>query len=692
MGRVFYFFGISVLYLMLNQALSAEEFSSWRSKKNAQSLFHFLRANGDAHWAYFQPEAEHLLKPFFEFEGWVLGDPHIQNFSVIQVNGQNFYIPYDFDDSGQAPFILDFLRLLTTSQSRGLDHQSMVSAYIEGLEGVLREPPRQLQSVLKTSLSDYERHQRKFLSKFINKNRFKHGEFDLQPVARQQRDALMPYIVGEPLDFAVYKKPDGGSQGVLRYWVLVEKDGELHFLEFKKMVRPSVAQFRDQVSDQERLSAVLQNYWPESLQVHWQAVEIDKEVFLRRWRQVDLLKVHRVFKNPASSQKMAEWSAYMLGDSHKKQNPEYAKTVIEEEPQFRLGLGTYTEHFLRESKDVFRTPLNSQIQISGDVRYRYQWRKEGLKPSRNQHKLRARLNIDAVLSKQLSGHVQLTTGEEAASSHENLGDGFINKEIFLSRAYIDYHPLDRLNVWLGKMPKPFYLPGDSQLIWDSTVHPEGVALMVQDIKPQGEVFWNASAFMLQENFRNKKMENPPDQTVAVGQLGGHFYWQDWIMTVGGGPTIFNSLAGTQFADMGDKSGLGNTDGGKKTYLYDYHLAETFLEIKRSFLGVNTGLYGHYVKNWAAPEGNEAYLYGLFLSPYSWRLGYAYTKVEPDAVVGAFNYSNPADGGTDYRGQIVSIEYRPTKELRLRTTAFFMKQGLTAPEDFDKIRFDITLKF
>lgn len=89
---------------------------------------------------------------------------------------------------------------------------------------------------------------------------------------------------------------------------------------------------------------------------------------------------------------------------------------------------------------IFRSS-NSVAPAEQDVRARY----------------RARLNFDKGIDSQLDTHFQLGSGtfENPLTDNTDFGGGISKGPIFLSEAWINYHPNSNLNFQMGKMPEVF---------------------------------------------------------------------------------------------------------------------------------------------------------------------------------------------------------------------------------------------
>ena len=159
-----------------------------------------------------------------------------------------------------------------------------------------------------------------------------------------------------------------------------------------------------------------------------------------------------------------------------------------------------------------------KVKISGDLRYRHesidaQTNGEYL-PGNNRNRIRARLMLESIINDEWGVGFRIATGSSSdpASTNQTLDNGFTKKDIWLDLAYFDWHPkaIERLNVFGGKMPLPFYRAGNNQLIWDDDVNPEGIAAKyVIPFTKSDNLYVNGGGLWLKED---------------VGAAGGSGLW------------------------------------------------------------------------------------------------------------------------------------------------------------------------
>jgi hypothetical protein len=128
----------------------------------------------------------------------------------------------------------------------------------------------------------------------------------------------------------------------------------------------------------------------------------------------------------------------------------------------------------------------NNIKFNGDFRYRYEYTDDATKTAdRNRNRIQARIGLIGKVNEEIdygfrlaSGNSEEPLGEGSATSHnQDLDNAFSGKNIWLDLAYFNYHPagLKGLNVYGGKIENPYYRVGNSDLLFDTDITPEGIA-------------------------------------------------------------------------------------------------------------------------------------------------------------------------------------------------------------------------
>ncbi|MCV2367296.1 putative porin [Roseateles oligotrophus] len=143
--------------------------------------------------------------------------------------------------------------------------------------------------------------------------------------------------------------------------------------------------------------------------------------------------------------------------------------------------------------------------------------------NRERMTLRARLDVDALLSDQVQAGMRVSTGglTGPTSTSQTLGGGgggFNRYALTLDRAWLHWQPpvgFQGLSADFGRMPNPFY---SSDLTWSDDLNFDGIAAnMKHYVSPQQGFFANAGLFALEELNLSSR-----DKWLMGAQVGGEF--------------------------------------------------------------------------------------------------------------------------------------------------------------------------
>jgi hypothetical protein len=167
----------------------------------------------------------------------------------------------------------------------------------------------------------------------------------------------------------------------------------------------------------------------------------------------------------------------------------------------------------------------------------------------NRLQLRARLGIEAQVSKGIQIGALLATGDDNSpiSTNQSLGGGFGKRDIWLQEAYIRLTPTPWAQATLGRMPNPFFT---TPLLFDEDLAFDGVAAQVDSRKLTGDDFkltLRGGAFPLDfgdPNYpQNERDKQPyPARWLFSGQaeLSARIM-DDITVRVGAGLHVFDNL-------------------------------------------------------------------------------------------------------------------------------------------------------
>ena len=342
-----------------------------------------------------------------------------------------------------------------------------------------------------------------------------------------------------------------------------------------------------------------------------------------------------------------------------------------------------------------------KLKLKGDVRFRNELIQQQDKGDNFRWRIRARLAADTEINEAWSATIGLASGsDDPVSTNQTLTSGFSRKQVNVDLAYVNFHPkrFPGMNMDFGKMRFPFEQGDKQQLIWDNDLTPEGIALKLK--RKAGEktnLFMNAAAFYITDNDPDNEQWMSGAQagfnvkpSAKVGMMAGASYYG--YHRTKGQPGIYKA---DKFAGNSTM-----TVGAGKGYLWDFNEFEV-LGILDAKVNDKTSLRftGDYVNNTGADSLNTGYLVGARLNygkdRGSLMLAANYRKVEADAVVGAFTYSDFVGGGTNGKGWEFNLSVGLDKNTSFDVEYQIDTKGIKKSDtgtDYNRLKVDIQAKF
>lgn len=328
-----------------------------------------------------------------------------------------------------------------------------------------------------------------------------------------------------------------------------------------------------------------------------------------------------------------------------------------------------------------------KIKIKGDLRLRQEFKSGsggGSKDDRQRY--RARIGAYADVTKSAKAGIRLVSGSSdgSTSTNQSLNDDFRKDDVWIDLAYINWQPLNGLEVIGGKFKKPWQEVSGG-LVWDGDLNPEGAALRYTANLGSTKLIASAGHLVQSESSNNTVSE---DEKVTFGQLAAKFKIAGAKTKVGVSIFDFDAENGTAFS-VGGNGNTGDTD---------FNLTEVFGETNLD-LGLPVKLYGQYVKNNDAAGVNAgedtAWLVGVGTKMGKWKASYDYRETELNAVNGLYHDSDFANAETDSEGSRWKLSYAIDKNFSIGTTYIDSEvNSLNASEtgDHDIWQIDLKAKF
>jgi len=347
-----------------------------------------------------------------------------------------------------------------------------------------------------------------------------------------------------------------------------------------------------------------------------------------------------------------------------------------------------------------------KVKISGDLRYRQDHIDEQDSAGRwengvYRHRIRARLKFDAKVNDEWELGFRIASGSNRSpiTTNQDLEDAFSKKEIWLDQAYFNWHSsrAEGLNVTGGKIKNPFYKAGKNQLIWDSDLNPEGIAVKYgKQLNETDQIFFNGAGFWVDES----------SSTADITLWGAQAYWKRTI----GNPD--HVLAGATYYDYGNiesKPDLRSTWGGSNflgntttggVYKDDFNIVEIFGEYGFKCGSVPTTFFASWVRNIVATTSEDTgWLTGVKFNkakdddPGSWQFGYDYRVTDADAVIAGFNESDFLGAQTNSRGHKFAFRYQLAGNMYWKMAYYLLEDTRTNKYlDYRRLLADLVWKF
>lgn len=336
-----------------------------------------------------------------------------------------------------------------------------------------------------------------------------------------------------------------------------------------------------------------------------------------------------------------------------------------------------------------------KISLGGDFRYRHEYADQELTDAANhRQRMRARLKLEGEVNDETKVVLQLASGgTSATSTNETFDGGYGNKAIDIDMAYVNWKASDKATLLAGKVKNTFFAPGESEILFDSDLTPEGLAVnWASKSEDSNSYFANLASYWFDERNADETTASQSDILQYSAQLGVVFPVQTHKITLGASYHTFAPIQG-----RAPFSASGNTLTGSN-YENEYQISEILLVYDSKIAERDFQFYGELISNSGASEENQAYILGLNLGKAKeageWSFGYNYRVVEADAVLSAIDDADFAKGETDNRGHKVQFKYQMAKNAQASLAYLKSERSVQVgtKTEYDLAQLDFIFKF
>ena len=345
----------------------------------------------------------------------------------------------------------------------------------------------------------------------------------------------------------------------------------------------------------------------------------------------------------------------------------------------------------------------SNTVVSGDMRIRQeriQVDDKSPEQTASRQRYRARVAVVSQVTPTVEVGVRVASGtnNDARSTNQDMNNYFTKKDLWLDRAYINWHPANvpGLKLLGGRMAQPWV--SESEMVWDNDINPEGVAAQYSRKFGDTNVFGSGGVFTVKDNVTGSGPEFHNDLRLYYAQLGANLFPGDnYKLTVGG--SVFHYYKDQySFPTAPGSGGLALEANGNTST--EFQLYDGFGQLDVLGLPLPLTLYGQYVHNPAAngPQSDKdsGYLLGFITRIWEIGVNYSYRDVERNAVVGAFTDSDFASGFTASRGSKLQLSYNIAKNFQFLTSYFLTQSNASNPgfpgSDTNTLQIDLVASF
>jgi len=351
----------------------------------------------------------------------------------------------------------------------------------------------------------------------------------------------------------------------------------------------------------------------------------------------------------------------------------------------------------------------------GDVRVRHEGFYENDMTARNRERFRARVGLTANVSKEIAAMVRLATGDsnDPISTNQSFQSTFTRKSINLDQAYLTFKPGNTFHLEpglftlvAGKFGVNAYRT--SELLWDDDLSPEGATETLTLVeRKQG---WLRGLKVNALQWVVNEVSDGADPWMAGGQVVGDVglgTFANWTLSLADfSYQNTNQVARAALAGgTSPNSSLANsndivtiTTGTSKkpvAYRYGFNIINvaTELNFPDPFgLGIPAGVFGDLAYNTQADNRNVGFYAGVGIgkagkdwyhnsmkNPGDWGASYTFARVEKDAVLSLFSYSDidyvqpkaTQKGSTNVVAHMIRFDYQLLPNLQLTAKAHFI---------------------
>ena len=332
----------------------------------------------------------------------------------------------------------------------------------------------------------------------------------------------------------------------------------------------------------------------------------------------------------------------------------------------------------------------NKIIFKGDLRLRYQTEKNNSDNARNRYRLRLRVAGKSELSEKSKIKFGLATGsDDPRSTNQTFQDTFQTPDIRLDYAFITHQISKSSRLFSGKMKNPLYRPSD--LLWDSDINPDGIAIKFQNKKNSMNWFFTGGIFILDEISNNSK-----DPYLLIFQPG--IYWNLKNKIKSRSAISFYSSQNLKGKTLAHSANSNTTNSLGLEKEFSAIAISTQINFYEQFSLPMISTFGEIVINTNQSSNNQGGIIGLKFGnkkvnkAKNWQSKISYRYLASDAWIDAFPDSDSYGGATNIEGLELIIKYGISKKTWYGFDLYTMNKINGTKNNQTLIQLDINTKF
>jgi len=333
----------------------------------------------------------------------------------------------------------------------------------------------------------------------------------------------------------------------------------------------------------------------------------------------------------------------------------------------------------RQIEDLDNLPAVGGLDIDQQDRWRIRWR--------------AGMTADVNEQWQV-GFGLASGGADGRSTNETLRGAFSTGDARLDYAYARYDVNEHVDALAGRFKNPLWQPKD--LLWDSDLRPEGIAVPMQFTLGDGiQAFLTPAYLVLSEDVKGSR----DDAAMWVVQAGATFALSESAaLKLAPAYYSFSGLKGSSGPVSVDIPSNSRDADGNFRYDYDALALGAELTLGGTQVVPSVVVFGEWVNAFDPSNDETGWLLGFSLGDSKvkdfgdWQFSYNYRRLEADAWPEFLSDSDFFFGATNVKGSELEFQWALAKGVNVSLDYYSGAELLGTDIQQDLLQIDLNIKW